>query len=59
MAKQTSKLPELKKQIKENKLKGIYLLYGEEVYLKKVYLKQMTEMIDYGGFEDFNLRCIF
>ena len=55
MAKQTSKLPELKKQIKENKLKGIYLLYGEEVYLKKVYLKQMTEMIDYGGFEDFNL----
>ena len=54
MVKQQSKLPELKKHIKEKDLKGIYLLYGEEVYMKEVYLKKMTDLIDYGGFEDFN-----
>ena len=30
-------ITELKKQIKEKKLLGLYLFYGEETYLKELY----------------------
>lgn len=54
MAQPTSKLPELKKQIKENNVNGLYLFYGDEIYVKNTYLRKLTELIDDGGFEDFN-----
>ncbi|MCD8390888.1 MAG: DNA polymerase III subunit delta [Firmicutes bacterium] len=53
MAKDNS-LTELKKQIKENSLKPIYLFYGEEEYLKELYIKQITELIPDGGMPEFN-----
>lgn len=50
----TDGFTELKKQIKENKLSGLYLLYGQEVYIKENYIKKMTDSIDDCGFPDFN-----
>lgn len=50
----TDGITELKKQIKENKLSGLYLLYGQEVYIKENYIKKMTDSIDDCGFPDFN-----
>ena len=41
MAQPTSKLPELKKQIKENNISGLYLFYGDEIYVKNTYLKRL------------------
>lgn len=54
MAKQQSKLPELKRQIREKTINGIYLFYGEEVYIKENYIEKISALIDDGGFEDFN-----
>ena len=53
MAKATG-LAELKKQISENKISGLYLLFGEENYLRKSYVKKITERIDDCGLPDFN-----
>lgn len=53
MAKE-SVLPELKKRIKAGEISGIYLFYGEEVYLKEFYLGKLKEAIPDGGFAEFN-----
>jgi len=50
----TDGLVELKKQLKEKKISGIYLLFGEESFVKESYLKKMCALIDDGGFSDFN-----
>ena len=50
----TDGFTELKKQIKENKLSGLYLLYGQEAYIKESYIKKLTESFDDCGFPDFN-----
>ena len=49
-----SGLPELKKQIKSGSINGIYLLYGEEIFVKDSYIKKMVELVDDGGMPDFN-----
>ena len=49
-----SRLDELKIQIKENKLSGIYLMYGAEVYRKEQFIKKLSDMIDDGGLGEFN-----
>lgn len=54
MAAKGNALTELKKQIKENNLKPIYLFYGEEEYLKEYYINKIAELIPDGGFPEFN-----
>lgn len=56
MAKKTEKnlIPELKAQIKENRLHKLYVFYGEEEYLKEYYIKQIEEKVPTNGFDEFN-----
>ncbi len=44
----------LKRQIREKKLGNLYLLFGEEVYLKDIYLDRMQALVPDEGFGDFN-----
>ena len=53
-----SGISELKTQIKSGDINGIYLLYGQEVFIKDSYVKKITELIDDGGMPDFN-KIIF
>lgn len=45
---------ELKEQLKENKLQKLYIFYGEEEYLKELYIKKIEELVPDGGLEEFN-----
>lgn len=54
MAKKNNSLLELKRQLKEKTLKPLYLLYGEETYLKEIYTNRIIEQIPDGGFPEFN-----
>ena len=51
-------LKELKKQLKENSLSSLYLLHGEEAYLRDHYLNEMKKRILTPGLEDFNLHTM-
>lgn len=53
MAKQ-SDVTELKKKLNSGEIGGVYLFYGDEVYIKDSYIKKMLDMIDDGGMPDFN-----
>lgn len=53
-AKKTSQLTELKRQLKENDIKSLYLFYGEEEYLKDLYIGKIRENVPDGGLPDFN-----
>lgn len=53
-AKKTDDLLRLKKQIKENKLSPLYILYGEENFLRDIYVKRIIDCIPDGGFPEFN-----
>lgn len=44
----------LKKQIKGNSLGNLYLLFGDEVFVKDMYLEKMKSFVPDGGFADFN-----
>ena len=44
----------LKQQIKSRKINGVYLLYGQEVYVKDSYTKKISEIVNDGGMPDFN-----
>ncbi len=56
MAKKAAKndIPILKEQIKENRLKNLYLFYGEEEYLKEHYINKITELIPDAGLPEIN-----
>ena len=54
MAKKNADLPKLKEQIKNDKLKNIYLFYGDEEFLKNKYVNDIKNAIPHNGFEDFN-----
>lgn len=57
MAKKTAAkndIPALKEQIKENRLKNLYLFYGDEEYLKEHYIKKITDMIPDAGLPEIN-----
>ncbi len=54
MAKKTNDIIELKEQFKENKLKKLYLFYGDEEYLKEHYIAKLQGMVDDCGLEEFN-----
>lgn len=45
---------ELKDQLKENRLQKLYVFYGEEEYLKELYIKKIFDMIPDAGLEEFN-----
>ena len=45
---------ELKEQLKEKKLKRLYVFYGEEEYLKEFYIKKIEELVPDCGLEEFN-----
>lgn len=49
-----SKITELKQQISDNKLKNIYLFYGEEEYLKEYYIKKIEALIPDADFPEYN-----
>lgn len=51
-------LTQLKKELKENALGTLYLLHGEEAYLRDFYLGEMKKRILTPGLEDFNLHTI-
>lgn len=44
----------IKEQIKEGKLGNLYLFFGDESYIKEVYLGKIKKVVDDGGFPDFN-----
>lgn len=45
---------DLKKELSEGKLRPVYLLFGEEGYIKEAYERKITEMIPDAGFPEFN-----
>ena len=45
---------ELKAQLNENKLQKLYVFYGEEEYLKELYIKKIFDMVPDAGLEEFN-----
>lgn len=51
-------LKELKKQLKEHTLGTLYLLHGEEAYLRDHYLNEIKKRILTPGLEDFNLHTV-
>ncbi len=53
-AKKGMKISELKKQINEDDIKSLYLFYGEEEYLKDIYIERIKKKIPDGGFPEFN-----
>ncbi len=53
-----SGVAQLKQKLKSGEIGGIYLLYGQEVYIKDSYIKKMFDMVDDGGMADFN-KIIF
>lgn len=52
--KKNEALFELKRQIKDNTLKPLYLLFGEETYLRDLYCGRIASKIPDAGFEEFN-----
>ena len=55
---ENTSLTQLKKELKENTLGTLYLLHGEEAYLRDFYLSEIKKRILTPGLEDFNLHTI-
>ena len=53
-AKKGGELTELKRQIKDGDIKPLYLFYGEEDYLKELYIDKIRDLVPDGGFPEFN-----
>lgn len=51
-------LKTLKGQLKENALGALYLLHGEEAYLRDYYLGEMKKRLLPAGLEEFNLHTL-
>ncbi len=49
-----SGLKNLRAQIKENKLKSLYLIYGDEDYLKHFYANKIKDLVVESDLEEFN-----
>ncbi len=59
MAKNEGKeLIDLRKQIKDNALKSVYVFWGEEDYLRELYIKRITDSVGDSGYPEFN-RIVF
>lgn len=53
-AKKKNDIAELKAQLSQNKLQKLYVFYGEEEYLKDIYIKKIFDMVPDAGLEEFN-----
>ncbi len=53
-AKKNDSLIQLKKQLREGTLSNLYVFYGEEDFLKDMYVKKVADNIPDGGFPEFN-----
>lgn len=47
-------LIKLKKDLKEENYEKLYVFFGEEVYLKELYIKKLLDIVPDDGFEEFN-----
>lgn len=47
-------LIKLRKDLKEASYEKLYVFYGEEVYLKELYIKKLLDIVPDDGFEEFN-----
>lgn len=56
MAKKTTgfSIIDLKKELDNGKLRPVYLLYGDESYIKDKYERKITDMVPDAGFPEFN-----
>lgn len=52
--KKNTEILKLKKQLKEKILSPMYIFYGEEDFLKELYVKRVTAAVPDGGFPEFN-----
>ena len=52
--KKNGNLLKLKKQLKEGILAPLYVFYGEEDYLREMYVNRVKDCVPDGGFPDFN-----
>ncbi len=55
MAVKESDVMKLKREMKEKGISGAYLFYGEELYLRDLYIEKIRSVIPEDGFEEFNL----
>lgn len=55
MANKESDVMKLKRQLKEKGISGAYLFYGEELYLRDLYIEKIRAVVEKDGFEEFNL----
>ncbi len=54
MAGKNDDLIKLKKQIKDGTLAPLYVFYGEEEFLRDMYVKKVVDCVPDGGFPEFN-----
>ncbi|MDD6734751.1 MAG: DNA polymerase III subunit delta [Clostridiales bacterium] len=54
MAQKNDSFLQLKQQIKNKQIGNLYLFFGEEVFIKDMYLEHMQNLVPDGGFGDFN-----
>ena len=52
--KKNDDLLKLKKQLKDGALSPLYVFYGEEEFLRGVYVKRVGDLVPDGGFPEFN-----
>lgn len=45
----------LKRELKEKGISGAYLFYGEELYIRDIYIDKIRAVVEDDGFEEFNL----
>lgn len=55
MAVKESDVMKLKRELKEKGISGAYLFYGEELYLRDLYIDKIRAVVEDDGFEEFNL----
>lgn len=54
MAAKKNDIVVLKSELNENKLRKLYVFYGDEEYIKEMYIKRITDMVPDAGLEEFN-----
>lgn len=55
MAVKESDVMKLKRKLKEDGISGAYLFYGDEIYIRDLYIDKIRAVVPQDGFEEFNL----
>lgn len=58
MAVKESDVMKLKRELNEKGISGAYLFYGDELYMRDLYIEKIRAVIPEDGFEEFNLITI-